>query len=175
MIEIETQYSLETYTKYFWFAQFKGKYYRFVKATFHFVSALMIFLLFQSFFWRHSSSAITVFAVGSAICVLIYVMSYIRPKQYVKKCPLLFQTKNIFVFNDDAILLSQEGNIACGTGTVKYEALYKAYETNHAIYLYISPVQAYLLSKKDFVKGTPDQLRILLQTKLSPKNYVLCK
>jgi len=36
-------------------------------------------------------------------------------------------------------------------------------------------VQALLLAKKDIVKGTPEELRGLLQSKLPQGKYILCK
>lgn len=175
MIEIETQYTLDAYKEYTWFAMFRGKHYRAHKVAFAFLTAFAIFLLCISVFWLHRDLAIAVSAFSVVCCVVLYIVALVRPGQYYKKSPLLFQTKIKFVLDDDALSMTQAGAIASGTSTMRYDALYRAYETKNAFYLYISPLQAYLLTKKDVVKGTPEELRALLQSKLPPKKYVICK
>lgn len=175
MIQIKTNYTLEIYKEYNWFSLFRGKYYRYGIATFPFVTLLMIVCTVCSFIWFDSLFLIIVSGVGVLLCVLFYLVAYIRPKKYVKQSPSLFQSSIEVSFNDDSFSSLQTGEIVSGTGITKYEAIHKVYETKSTFYLYLTPYQAMLLTKQHVVKGTPEELRQLLQSKLPSKKYVLCK
>lgn len=54
MIEIETKYTYESYKQYYWFSLFRGKYYRYGKAIFHFFTALALVIAILSFTWLDS-------------------------------------------------------------------------------------------------------------------------
>jgi hypothetical protein len=125
--------------------------------------------LFDQVFIKAATSAMSV------ICILFYVLALTRPKAYVKRSPALFETGIEFVFSDDSFLIVQTGDLAKGTSTTKYEALNMVYETKTMFYLYITPVQAMLVKKSDITKGTSEQLRNILISKLPAKKYVLCK
>ena len=175
MIEFETKYTYESYKQYYWFSLFRGKYYRYGKATLPLITVLMIALAILSFTWIDSILFAVISTVAAVICILFYVLASIMPKRYVKQSPALFQSSMTIIFNEDDFSTMQTGDIASGTGITKYEALNKAYETKDTFYVYLTPVQALLLAKKDIVKGTPEALRGLLQSKLPKGKYILCK
>jgi len=175
MVEFETKYTYERYKQYYWFSLFRGKYYRYSKATFPFITALMIALAILSFTWIDSILSAVISTVATVICILFYVLASIMPKRYVKQSPALFQGSITIIFNEDDFSTIQTGDIASGTGITKYEALNKVYETKDTFYVYLTPVQALLLAKKDIVKGTPEELRGLLKSKLPQGKYIICK
>jgi len=174
MIQVETKYTYESYKQYYWFSLFRGKYYRYGITTFPFITALMIVLAILSFTWLHSALAAAISTVGTIICILFYVMASFMPKRYVKQSPSLFQSSMTIIFNEDSFSSMQTGDMSSGAGITKYAALNKVYETKDMFYVYLTPVQALLLTKKDIVKGTPEELRSLLQSKLPHSKYILC-
>lgn len=175
MIEIETKYTYEVYKQYYWFSLFRGKNYRYGIATFPFVSALMFVLAILSFTWFDSMLSTVISTTGTVICVLFYLMAFLLPKRYVKHSPALFQSGLTLIFNEDSFTTTQTGDLASGTGITSYKALIKIYETRDVFYVYMTPVQALLLPKKDITKGSPEELRSLLQSKLPKGKYIICK
>lgn len=175
MIEIETKYTYESYKQYYWFSLFRGKYYRYGKAIFHFFMALALVITILSFTLLNSIPAAIFSTVSIVAFFWLYLMSYIRPKRYVRQSPALFQSGFTFIFDEDSFSIIQTGDITSGTSTAQYSALIKAYETRETFYVYVTPVQAYLLPKKDIIKGAPEELRTLLQSKLPQGKYILCK
>jgi len=175
LVEVRTRYTLELYRDYYWFSLFRGKKYRQGKTAFHIISVLMFLLMICSFIWLDVVFTRAVTTAMSAICVLFYLMAFTRPKRYVKRSPVLFETDTEFVFNNDSFITIQTGDITNGTSTTRYEALYKVYETNAVFYMYLTPVQALLISKCDIIKGTPKELQSILSTKLAAKKYIKCK
>ena len=175
MVEVETKYTYESYKQYYWFSLFRGKYYRYGKVVFHFFTALAIVIAILSFAWLDSVLAGVISTVSTVIFCWYYLMAFVRPKRYVKQSPSFFQTGHRFIFDEDSLSVMQTGEIASGTSTAQYSALIKVYETREMFYVYVSPVQAFLLAKKDIVKGTPEELRGLLQSKLPHGKYILCK
>ena len=175
MVELGTKYTYESYKQYYWFSLFRGKYYRYSKVIFHFFTALAIVIAILSFTWLNSVLAAVISTVGIIAFFWIYLMSFVRPKRYVKQSPALFQSGYTFIFDEDNFSIMQTGDITSGTSTAQYSALIKVYETREMFYVYVTPVQAYLLPKKDIVKGTPEELRGLLQSKLPKGKYILCK
>ena len=175
MVELGTKYTYESYKQYYWFSLFRGKYYRYSKVMFRFFTALSIVIAILSFTWLNSVLAAVISTVGIIAFFWIYLMSFVRPKRYVKQSPALFQSGYTFIFDEDNFSIMQTGDITSGTSTAQYSALIKVYETKEMFYVYVTPVQAYLLPKKDIVKGTPEELRALLQSKLPKGKYILCK
>ena len=104
MVEVRTRYTLELYRDYFWFSLFRGKKYRQGKTAFHIISVLMFFLMICSFIWLDVVFTRAVTTAMSAICVLFYLMAFTRPKRYVKRSPVLFETDTEFVFNNDSFI-----------------------------------------------------------------------
>lgn len=174
MIEINITYTLEIYKEFFWFSLFRGKYYRYGKMVFPIITILSLTISILSFFTDDLLLKILPIAM-TVICVLFYLIAFLKPKIYFKKSPALFQSSMKIIFNKDDFSSLQTGDMASGTGVIKYEALHKAYETQNAFYLYLTPGQAILISKKDFVNGTTEELRDLLQSKLQKNKYIFCK
>lgn len=175
MIELNTKYTYEGYKQYYWFSLFRGKYYRYGKAIFHFFTVMAIVFAILSFTWLDLGFVGVISTVGIVAFFWLYLMSFIRPKRYVKQSPALFQSGYTFIFDEDSFSIMQTGDIVSGTSTAQYSALVKVYETRENFYVYITPVQAYLLAKRDIVKGTSEELHCLLQSKLPQGKYIKCK
>jgi len=176
LVEVKTKYTLKLYRDFYWFALFRGKHYRFGKAMFPVATAVMIGMMIWSFTSAGADSFTQIMTTCmSALCILFYIMAFIRPKSYVKRAPVLFETGLEFVFNEDSYVVAQAGELINGTATTRYEALHKVYETKTVFYLYLTPVQALLINKDDIIKGTPEALRNILRVRIPAKKYIICK
>lgn len=84
------------------------------------------------------------------------------------------QTGLNIVFDENDISISSEADTISGTSKLRYTGLYKVYETKKDFYIFITPVVAFLVSKMDFLSGSPDKYRDLLQLKIGDR-FVICK
>ena len=175
MIELDVKYTYERYKKFYWFTLFRGKNYKRGIKIFPIVTALMIFYVILFTVWMDNVLLRVIFSVLSIICILFYVAAFFMPRYYVKRSPALFETNINLIFGDESFITTQTGDAIKGTGETKFSALWKVYETTDSFYLYHTPAQALLLSKDDFVTGTPAELRELLQKNLEVKKYIVCK
>ena len=175
MIELDSKYTYERYKKYYKFSMFRGKNYKRRLATFPLVTVLSIFIAVLSFVWINNNILTTTFIFVSLIYILIFLLTCFMPRYYVKRSPILFDSSIKFIFGDECFTATQTGGGSNGTNETKYSVLLRVYETEDSFYLYLTPAQAYLLSKDDFVTGTPLELRELLQRNLEGKKYIICK
>lgn len=174
MIAIKTKYTLKTYSDYYWFSLFRGKYYRYGQMFFGLVTAMVTALAVFSIINREPLALTAVLGFLVGICVLLYVAKLKWPKRYVKRYPALFQSDIEIIFDDNGFSSTQTGDLVSGAATAKYELVQKVYETKDAFYVYTAPSQALLLTKADFTAGDPEKLRELLRAKLPAGKYVLC-
>lgn len=175
MIKIETKYTYEMYKQYYWFSLFRGKHYKFCKILIHLFMAMSLVLVILSFTLLDGILARVAATISMLAFLRFYLKYFIRVRRYIKQAPSFFEGCNTFIFDDDSFSTTQTGEMASGTGTMQYSALFKVYETRDMFYAYVSPSQAILLAKKDIVEGTPEELRTLLRSKLQQDKYILCK
>ena len=175
MITIKTRYTLKTYSDYYWFCMFRGKYYRYGQALFGPATAMVAAMAAYSIINRDPLALTVILSVMTGICLLLYAAKLKRPGWYVKRYPALFQSDIEITFDDNGFSSRQTGELTSGAGTAKYAVVQKVYETKDAFYVYTAPSQAMLLAKTDFAAGDPEDLRELLRAKLPAGKYVLCK
>lgn len=175
MIVIKTRYTLETYSKYYWFCLFRGKYHRYGQAFFLVVTLLVTAFSIWALFGQGDLLSKIMFPVMAVICFLLYLAKFMLPKRYVRRYPALFQADIEIAFTEEGFSTKQTGELLSGGATFKYEAVQKVYETRDAFYVYTAPSQALLLSRGDFAPQDQQALRELLQSKLPPHKYILCK
>ena len=175
MITVKTRYTLKTYSDYYWFCMFRGKYYRYGQKFFGLVTAMIAAMTVFSIIIRGPLVTTIILGIMLGICILFYIAKLKRPGRYVKRYPALFQSDIEIIFDDNGFSSKQTGDLGSGASTAKYAVLQKVYETKDAFYIYIAPGLAMLLAKADFAAGDPEKLRELLRAKLPAGKYVLCK
>ncbi|MDR0840441.1 MAG: YcxB family protein [Christensenellaceae bacterium] len=109
------------------------------------------------------------------IYAILIIARRVRQKKVIANSPSFFDAIHEFSFNADDFAQIQTGDLAEGQSRAKYESIFKVYETEHYFFILPLPGQAYIVPKRDFVEGTPLELRVLLQAKLPPEKYVICK
>ncbi len=168
MISIKTQYTLPSYRKFVLFSVCKGKYYLAYQALlFICFPVAAIALLFLTNF--------DIFCIYFALLLALYFLRiFIAPNRTYKRSPMIFQSQHCFTFDDEKITVTSQSTMSSGNGDFQYHLLFKVYETKDSFYLYISPRQAYLLNKKDFIEGTPMECRALLRAHMDEKKFIVC-
>jgi len=174
IIEVKTKYTKEAYKKFQWFYFFKAG------LTGVIFKDLLVFLflggafLLSIYFIFADSLSVSSLVTG-IVCIWLVITFLLFPKisanSAYKKSPSLFETGIMFSFSDEFFSVTTTGNEISGTNDIKYTAMFKAVELRDLFYLFLQPSQAYLLDKKDFTRGTPEELSALLAKVLPEKKF----
>ena len=175
MIEVRTKYTPEMHKEFLRFLFFRGESYRYKQRTFTVLGILLIVLWFVLYFSMPLNLLpIVLLAVGIFVLLWTHLIPAVLSKQNAKETSSLRQAELYIIFNEDDISISFEGDPQSGMSSLLYKALYKVYETKNDFYLFLTPANALLVSKSDFISGSADELRTLFLAKLNG-SFVLCK
>ncbi len=109
-----------------------------------------------------------------ALCTaLVIFFAYYCPKISYKKS-LASLTRNTYRFHADGFDATALGAKGESTTTHLFSSLRAAYEKDLVFYLYLDGSQAFILPKKDFISGTPAQLRSLLLQSMQDRFHLYC-
>jgi len=101
-------------------------------------------------------------AFGLILAVVILVM----PRGYYRNVEKILSVPVRFRFSADSFEVRTAAQSLAEPSSLKYERLYKVYETPQFFYLYLSATRPLILGKDDFSAGTADGLRQLLAAKI---------
>lgn len=73
-----------------------------------------------------------------------------------------FTAGNVYIESGNADMMQSSGNYT-------YDMLFSAYETRDYFFVYLNKMNAFVINKSGFIKGTPDDLRGLLSSKFGKK------
>lgn len=108
--------------------------------------------------------------------IMLIFVRFVLPKIQYKQNKILHGVVNETAFKDNEILIEQCGENSSATTTVKYDAIWRVYETRDFIYLYVNSRQAYIVDKFTIECGTATDLRIFLVKAVGMSKYkVKCK
>jgi len=175
MIEVKTKYTLEMHKEFLRFLFFRGEHYRQKQTSYTLLGILLIALWLALFFTTPFSYIPAVLlAVGVFLLLWAHMIPALLSRQNNKEASDLMQAGLDIVFDENDLSLSSEADSVSGTSKLRYSALYKVYETKNDFYIFLTPAHAFLVSKTDFIKGVPGDLRSMLQAKLNDL-FVICK
>lgn len=119
---------------------------------------------------------IMLFALVFILNLLLAFMMLVLPKIQYKQNKHLHGMINEIIFEEEQMSLSQQGDNATSSTTIKYDAVWKIYETKDSFYIYINPRQAYIAEKSNLTGGTAADLRVFLIKEIGISKYKLrCK
>jgi len=175
MIEVKTKYTLEMHREFLRFLFFRGENYRYKRQSFSVLGILLFALWFVLYMTTPFSYIPAVLlAVGVFVLLWAHLIPAMLTKQNTKEASCLMQSGLDIVFDENDISISSEADSISGTSKLRYKALFKVYETKKDFYIFLTPVHVFLVSKRDFVTGAPDDLRTLFQSKIDDL-FVICK
>jgi len=173
MIEVKTKYTKESFRKFQWFHLTRGG----VRKAVSIVSLAVIFcsgavlLLLMLIIDDCQLTAKDLLSLFFLILPVFYVlMPRIGTSSAFKKSPALFDMGLTFTFHEDYFTVLTTGMVS-GTSDIRYEALYRAYQTKDSFYLYIQQQQSYIIVKTDFTAGTPEDFALFLEKVMPAKKY----
>ena len=169
MIEVKTRYTEDTILNYF---RFMGK----INAKTLILYVIILVVLSVAIYFLMSlenlNFPLTV-AVFCLICIVLSMSSFwpkTKTKNLIKSIPTLFETEYIFVFYKEYFVVNFSDNLVNGTSEMKYDSLVSVFEVN--CYFYFQGTNGfYIIDKKDFTKGTADDLFALLQSVMPDNKF----
>ena len=175
MIEVKTKYNLEIHKEFLRFLYFRGKYYRYKQLTFT-ITGILLIALWIVFYCLMPGGFLVILLLLFGIMVLLWahMVPFILSKQNIREVSAISQSELDIVFDENRISIFSAGESPDIANTLRYEAIYRAYEAKNDFYIFITRKHAFIVPKKDVVAGSPDELRTLLQTKMR-KRFVICK
>ena len=175
MIEIKTKYDLDTHKEFLRFLFFRGKHYRYKQSAFTAAGIFLLVLWFVFFFVIPGGyPALLFLLIGIVIILWAQLIPAVLSRQNAREASELSQNGLEIVFDENRFSIISEGETLNDTSALPYEKVFGAYEARNDFYIFITRAHAFIVSKKDFVKGSPDELRTLFQTKMT-NNFVICK
>ena len=172
MIDVTTKYTKESYRKFQWFHITRGG----VRKV---VVVIMLAFMFCVGALLMSMRIIDVEARATSLFLSLLLLFFptfytllprISASSAFKKSPALFDTGLTFTFHEDYFTVQTTGMVS-GTSDIRYEALYRVYQTKDYFYLYLQQRQSYIVDKKDFTAGKPEELAVLLDKAMPAKKY----
>ena len=167
MIEVKTRYTEDSILNYF---HIIGKIN--AKTLILYIIILLVLSIAIHFLMSLGNlKFLLTMAIFCLICIILSMSSFwpkTKTKNLIKSIPVLFETEYVFVFYDEYFVVNFSDNLVNGTSEIKYDALVSVFEVNCCFY-FQGINGFYIIDKKDFTQGTPDELSILLESIL-PNN-----
>lgn len=145
----------------------------FIKNVFIQILFMVIFLtLFGIQYYEERDIILLVFALcfGLGFPLLCFIFMKISVWFYIRSSKMIADNNLVFFnFNEDSINIRTEKPDMVTTTNIKWNLLYKAFETKKYYFMYISNMQSYIIPKETIKTGTIKDFSNLLTSKLSKK------
>ena len=173
MIEVTTKYTKESYLKFHWFhiarsGVRKVVYIAMLAFLFCAGAALLMYMFIADFDNQPSIFFLSFLSLSLPLYCIIF--PYINASIAFKKSPVLFDMGLTFTFHEDYFTAQSTGMVS-SISNIRYEALYRVYQTRDSFYLYLQQRQSYIIDKTHFTVGKPEDLAALLEKAISAKKY----
>lgn len=174
-IKVSSKYDWETVKKFYNFNNLtrrRGLLVFFV-IWFVFMSIPLANMIISGNFTSESAPTLTLFIVLTIAIVFIYIG---LPKVRYNKNKIIHNSENFFAFGEDEIAIKSNNQLHNESCTIKYNAIWRIYETKGFIYIFINPNQANIVDKSTVEGGSAMDLRMLLISKIGADKYkIKCK
>lgn len=179
-IKATTMYDEKTMKDFIGFSLFKGRNYKVRRKIAFWIWPVLILLqlglIALELAMRLNIDTFDTLIFAFFLCVLTWAgLFYLLPAFLFRQSKKLLGTVNTFVFQKDGFLMSSESPLFKGDSTWQYSALYKVYETQSYLYLFITGAQAYILQKNGITGGSAEEIRARIERRLPPGKYIVCK
>lgn len=171
-IETETRITYEIYKQFYLFCLSKRRFYKQWPKLIYIISIIGIIVsIFSGFSFGFDivTTTIPIILVVSSLLTM-YLRSSI-PKKYYKSSNRNFSGSIKYKFTNDYIYVESNAEGASSSSKINYTNLYKIYEIDDMLYMFINITQAYIIKKKNLNLEEIQQLRIFLKNKVG-KAYI---
>ena len=136
-------------------------------------SILMLLVVFCLIVVGHNSTLYTILGLCVLALLWLYFTYFLSPIIKYNAQVKMKDAKNEYIFYDDMIKASTEGDEFNGETKIEYSLFVKAYETNEYFFIYITKRQAFMVDKSTIEGGTAADIRKKLIFYLGDK-YIVC-
>lgn len=175
-IKAKTTYNYEVYRDFQRFNIFKGKNSANGKVWILIISFVGIAVsIFNLIAFGSDSIVWLMMAIIILADLLFGYMYFIVPKIQYKSAKKFADIENNYIFKDDELSTTSNNAQYNGSSTMKYEMIFKVYESKDYFFIYINKMQAYIVDKSQIIDGTAEEIRAAILKYLPPKKYIVCK
>lgn len=103
-------------------------------------------------------------------CFMYFILPKIQYNSLVKMKDIV----NEYVFTEESMLVSSNGQNYSSQGEIKYSVLVKMYETSRYLFIFQNKAQAFIVDKNTIRDGSIEEVRDKIKNQMSGK-YILCK
>lgn len=170
-VSVMAKCSYDEYREYFMFSLFRATRFLFSKRMLSF--PILIILTTTLAIISHYNTFVVFCDVALILIYVffIFVISYF-PRKNFKIIEKLYSSGIFFEFRNNDFSVNQSNDLYTGEGKMKYEVIYKVYETETMFYIYTAPGQAFFINKDNITEENSNSLRTILQNKINKKKFV---
>lgn len=159
----KTEIDFPLYKDFYRFSMFKNRFYKALPPFFFILSAIAIFYkIYEYATVSRTIGTLIVPFILIALCGFIAMMMTAPLNKYYKAVGKELEKPITFTFYDDHFNVDSVSEQVASASDITYDSLFKCYEVQKAFFLYVSNVQAYIVSKKDMNAEQLETLRGLL-------------
>lgn len=112
----------------------------------------------------------------TVILTLVFCLLFIfLPKLAYKNNQKLLNETIRYTFNTEVFSINAETKCIKASEIIKYPFLYKVYDFNDYIYMFVNFNNGYIVDKSKFENGTAEELINILKQQLPSNKYIICK
>ena len=171
MITAEFSYTPEDIKKYRLFLIFKTKRIIPVATAFSILVLLFVWALFCLCTVGYHLYYFLILVFDALYLTIFFLRFFSAPKKAFEMNRKRFAAMKQVVFDDVGVAIHAHSDEFHEDSAEKYSAFYKAIETNEYFFLFINKQQAYIIPKRGFTQGTPQELSMLLENKMYGKFF----
>ncbi|MBQ2062850.1 MAG: YcxB family protein [Oscillospiraceae bacterium] len=136
--------------------------------------ALMGTLIAEMVLWGFSAFTLVLVLLCAGILLLEWFFYLRLPEIQYKNAGKVADAKNEFVFTETGLEASSTASEYSGSSEMEYDTLYKIYETEAYLFLYLNKRQCFVVDKATIQGGTAEELRGALIEAVGNR-YVRCE
>lgn len=173
-VRVSTVVNYNEYKTFFRFSMFRGKGYRFKSFASVLIMLAAIAVSLSGTILYYNPLILFAFIFSLFMTITLLIIWFYMPRYSYINTFIAKGSKDDFVFLDDIFMVSSVTEYIKSQTEISYSQVFKIYETNKHIYIYLSPGFAYIINKKTFVYHADiAELRSFFVSKM-PDKYINC-
>jgi len=165
-VTVTTTMTFDAVIKFNYFHLFKGT----NRVMIIVLPSIFLLLTLINYMSNGVADAIVPFVIAIAMIPAMLLVTRIFAKRNFKSNKFIASVTDIFYgINEEGITQITKGS----KGIFKWSQIYRVYETKDCFYVYISKMQAFVISKADFKEGKLEEAKGIMNNKLTKKQNKL--
>jgi hypothetical protein len=133
---------------------------------------LICFFLLQYLISNEALYLVFIILFGICFPVILFLTMYLMVWFYIRSSKIISDDNIVYLkFNDNEVEIKTEKPDIVSLSNMKWNMVYKGYETKKYYFLYISNRQSYIVPKNTITSGKNEDFSLFLKKKLG-KNYI---